>query len=191
MKGLIISCSLLLCGSAFGYTASGSVYVTNGSQSDVQAACSAAAAGSIIVLPTGKFSWTSPLTVSKNVTITGSGSWSGGSGTRLTGGTQITNNLAANGGPMITLKTSPSTSGPPYMIFQNIALLDGGSDANGYLMVVEGNGTPIVTGCYIATNSGVDMGVVWTLNGGLIWNNTFLLERKSFEYTAWVLQDHF
>jgi len=173
VKRFSIFCSLVLCGSAFGYTANGNTYQTDGSQADVQAACSAAAAGSTIVLPAGSFSWTSPLTVSKNVTITGSGSWAGGSGTPLTGGTQITNKLPANGGAMVTLNTSPSSSGPSYMIFQNIALLDGGTDTNGYLLVAGGSGTPILTGCYVATAGGVDTGIRWTLNGGLIWKNTF------------------
>ena len=73
MKGLIISCSLLLCGSAFGYKVSGTTYITNGSQSDVQAACSAAPDnGTITVLiPNGTYSWTGNLAITHSLTLAG------------------------------------------------------------------------------------------------------------------------
>ena len=80
---------LLSAANLFAYTVSGNVYTTNGSQSDVQAACSAAPAGAKVVLPSGSFSWTKGITVNTELTITGTGQWSGGSGNPLTGGTQI------------------------------------------------------------------------------------------------------
>jgi hypothetical protein len=73
VKRLIICSSLLLCGSAFGYTVSGTTYTTNGSQSDVQAACSAAPDnGTITVLiPDGTYTWSGNLTINHALTLAG------------------------------------------------------------------------------------------------------------------------
>jgi hypothetical protein len=150
------------------YTVSGSTYTTNGSASDVQAAVNAAPAGSTVVIPTGSYSWTTGVTVSKNLTITGQSQWSGGSGAALTGGAQITNKIAGSA-DMILCNVSP---GAPYMTISNLALLDGGTDTNYNTINFEGSGTPLLTGCYLHSAGGVNRTVYWGLNGGVAWNNT-------------------
>jgi hypothetical protein len=54
-----------------GYTVSGTTYMTDGSQSDVQAACSAAPAGSIVQIPAGTFMWSSGVTIANAITLSG------------------------------------------------------------------------------------------------------------------------
>src|SRR6201998_4966064 len=69
----LVVCFLLLSGTAFSYTISGKKYLTNGSQADVQSACSAAPDdGSItVVIPNGTFSWSGTLTINHSLTLAG------------------------------------------------------------------------------------------------------------------------
>jgi hypothetical protein len=69
----LIVCFLLLPGTAFSYTISGKTYLTDGSQADVQNACSAAPDnGSItVVIPDGTFSWSGTLTINHSLTLAG------------------------------------------------------------------------------------------------------------------------
>jgi len=69
----LVVCFLLLSGTAFSYTISGKKYLTDGSQSDVQNACSAAPDdGSItVVIPDGTFSWSGTLTINHSLTLAG------------------------------------------------------------------------------------------------------------------------
>jgi len=152
------------------YTVSKSTYTTNGTAADVQAAVNAARTGSTIVIPSGSYTWSTGVTISKNLTITGSGSWSGGSGAPLVGGTQITNKISANGPDLISCRVS--NGGPPLMIIENLAVLDGGTDTNGNNIRFSGSGTPLLCSCYLHASGGVNRCVLWALNGGVAWNNT-------------------
>src|SRR6516164_9719105 len=79
---------LLLCAStAWSYTVSGTTYTTDGSQSDVQAACNAAPDNRTVtvVIPNGTYSWTGTLTITKALTLAGASST----------GVKINNNLAS------------------------------------------------------------------------------------------------
>jgi hypothetical protein len=69
----LVVCFLLLSGTAFSYTISGKKYLTDGSQADVQNACSAAPDdGSItVVIPDGTFSWSGTLTITHSLTLAG------------------------------------------------------------------------------------------------------------------------
>jgi len=64
---------LAMVSSAVAYTVVGSTYTTDGSQADVQAAINAASSGATVVLPSGTFTWSTGITCSKSVTISGSG----------------------------------------------------------------------------------------------------------------------
>jgi hypothetical protein len=82
-----IVCFLLLSGTAFSYTISGKTYLTDGSQADVQAACSAASDdGSVtVIIPNGTYSWSGNLTITNSLTLAGASS----------GGVTIKNNNAS------------------------------------------------------------------------------------------------
>jgi hypothetical protein len=73
MKYLSLFSLCLFCVSAQAYTVSGNVYITDGSQSDTQAAINAAVDGDVIQLPAGSFSWSQGVTVNIGVTIQGKG----------------------------------------------------------------------------------------------------------------------
>ena len=59
--------------SAFGYTVSGHKYYTDGSQSDVQAACWAAPDNgtAVVIIPNGTFVWSGTLTITNAITLAG------------------------------------------------------------------------------------------------------------------------
>src|SRR5215831_8257262 len=59
--------------SARSYTVPGTTYTTNGSQSDVQAACSAAPDNGTVtvVIPNGTYSWSGTLQITKSLTLAG------------------------------------------------------------------------------------------------------------------------
>ena len=71
MRVLSIICLIFAAGSACAFTVSGSTYMTNGSQSDVQAACNAAPDnGTVTVaIPNGAYSWTGKLTIKKSLAL--------------------------------------------------------------------------------------------------------------------------
>ena len=56
-----------------GYTVSGNVYTTDGSEADTQSAVNACPAGGIVQLPSGTFSWSGTLTIGQSITLKGSG----------------------------------------------------------------------------------------------------------------------
>ncbi len=60
-------------GIAGAYSSSGGVFSTDGSMNDVQSAIKAAAAGNTVKIPAGSFSWSSPVSISNPVTLTGAG----------------------------------------------------------------------------------------------------------------------
>src|SRR6266478_2975407 len=66
---------VLICSgqSAWSYTVSGNTYATNGSQSDVQSACNAAPDNGTVtvVIPSGTYSWSGTLTITKSLTLQG------------------------------------------------------------------------------------------------------------------------
>jgi hypothetical protein len=73
MKSVIAFALILLAQPGWSYTVSGNIYTTNGSQSDVQAACSAAPDNGTVtvVIPNGSYTWTGTLTITKSLTLSG------------------------------------------------------------------------------------------------------------------------
>lgn len=56
---------------AFAWTKSGTTYTTNGSQSDVASAVSAASTGDTVSIPSGTFTWSTGINISKRINIIG------------------------------------------------------------------------------------------------------------------------
>ncbi|MGA7128854.1 MAG: hypothetical protein WBZ19_21235, partial [Chthoniobacterales bacterium] len=165
MKGLIISCSLLLCGSAFGYKVSGTTYITNGSQSDVQAACSAAPDnGTITVLiPNGTYSWTGNLAITHSLTLAGASAT----------GVTIKNNNAS--GAMIAATASPNGHINIYRL--NIIQIANNAGGTGYALVCDRaqptNYTVLVHDSTFNAGS-IPVYMVQCLDNGIIfWNDVF------------------
>jgi hypothetical protein len=107
-------------GAAQAYSVSGSIYSTNGSQSDVQSAIDAAPAGAIVMVPAGTFSgWNVEL--NKAITLAGAGSSStiiNGNGETpvlsvdYTGGAFRVTGIQFNGGTEQSILTEISGNNP-------------------------------------------------------------------------------
>jgi hypothetical protein len=167
MKGLIISCSLLLCGSAFGYKVSGTTYITDGSQSDVQAACSAAPNnGTITVqIPNGTYRWSGTLTITNSVNLAGASA----------NGVVIQN---ANG-PTATMITAVSpANGNINIYWLNIVQVvnNGGSASGGQLAcdrTEPSSATVLVHDCTFDTATYFTYAIWVRANGVIFWNDNF------------------
>jgi hypothetical protein len=166
VKRLIICSSLLLCGSAFGYTVSGNTYKTNGSQSDVQAACSAAPDnGSItVVIPDGTFSWTGTLTINHSVTLAGADAT----------GVRIYNYNAS--GPMIS--ATASANGNVNIYWLNVLQMAKDGGGAGFALTCDRaqptSYTVLVHDCVFASGAVFTYMVQCQDNGIIFWNDVFI-----------------
>lgn len=153
---------ILACGSAFGYTLSGTTYTTDGSVSDVQSAINAAPNGSTVVIPNGSYAWSAGITCGKVITIQGASA----------GGVTITDNFS---GTVVDL--TPQSSGD--LTFANLNFTEGsvGAENAQHFIVVEdaGLGTQpvLIHDCQFSSVANVLSHILWSQNGGVIWNCTF------------------
>jgi hypothetical protein len=110
---------LLVAGPLFGRTIS-----TDGTQSAAQSAANNAAAGDIISVPNGTFTWNGTLTITKAITLTGSGS------------TTIKNGNA--GGPMISA-SAPATGN---ISIQNLVIVQAvNNNPKGFMIAASRDST--------------------------------------------------
>jgi hypothetical protein len=165
----VIALLILVCGTAHGYTVSGTTYTTNGSRADVQSALKIVPNDGIVVLPSGTFTWNSGVIVGTSnvassnggITIQGAGvqnttlimNFTGSPmiwvqnnakfGTRITGiyfGTGA-NATANNSGP-IEVYTSPGQA--PYRI--DNCIFDGGPTLACHITIWN-NGPGLIDHC--------------------------------------------
>lgn len=73
MNKHIIILILLFPSVVFAYSKSGTTYTTDGSYSDVNSALTDASEGDTINIPSGSFSWTSQLSITKSINLIGAG----------------------------------------------------------------------------------------------------------------------
>lgn len=168
MKTILASISVWLASLAIacGYTLSGSVYKTDGSQSDVQAALSEARDGSVIELPSGSFNWSSGVTSDSAVTIQGQGA----SSTSVTNGSSSNppkfwcinlqcgesesrvSGIAFKGQYGVDIHSSPSSA-----VFRvDNCSFDCGT-VQGVLLQIWGNGKGLVDHCSFSGGGGSEM----------------------------------
>jgi hypothetical protein len=152
---------ILACGSAFGSTLSGTTYTTNGSNSDVQSAINAAANGSTVVIPSGTYAWSAGITCNKAITVQGAS----------VGGVTITDNVS---GTVVDL--TPSSAGN--LTFANVIFTQGsvGSKSAQHFIVVEyspGSQPILIHDCQFLSTGSVLSQILWSQNGGVIWNCHF------------------
>ena len=151
--------------SAWSYQVSGNTYLTNGSQSDVQAACSAAPDhGSITVLiPNGSYKWTGTLTIAKAVNLKGESQ----------SGVVITNQNST--GDMILVKGSTKAN----TTISNVSFVDGVANSN-YLFVLDvdrninSSYTVCVYNCSFNQNGIFGYSARCLANGIIWWGDTFI-----------------
>jgi hypothetical protein len=140
---------------AGGYSVSGSTYNTDGSSSDVQAAISAASAGSTVLIPAGTYQWSSPVTVSADVSLQGAG----------TSSTTVA--CSGNNGLLVISNPTPFACTIGGITFN-------GNDASGNDHIGILIKTPaLLHDCNFTSNGGLLDMVRFETNGGVIWNWTF------------------
>jgi len=151
-----ISLLLLGCFSALAYTTNGNGTIsTNGSASDVQAAISAASAGSTVLIPAGTFSWSSPVTVSTDISLQGAGLSS--------------TTVACSGDNGLLIISNPT----PFACTVSGITFNGsnasGNDQTGIVI----NTPPLLHDCNFNSNGGYLDLIRFQVNGGVVWNWTF------------------
>jgi hypothetical protein len=151
--------------SAWSYTVSGTTYTTNGSQSDVQAACNAAPDnGSVTVLiPNGTYSWTGNLNITKSLTLAGQSAT----------GVIIQNNNSS--GDMIDVTSSVNGNTNIYWLdLQQITNEQGGL---GFMITADrtepSSYTVLIHDCILDTRTNFQYAVNVEANGIVFWNDTF------------------
>jgi hypothetical protein len=165
MKTLMALVLILWAQSAWSYTVSGNTYTTNGSQSDVQAACSAAPDdGSVTVLiPNGAYTWTGTLTVTHAVNLQGQS----GAGVVITDQNSTGDMISVNGSANANTTVS------------NISFVDGVANSNFLFMLdvnrkINSNYTVCVYNCNFNQNGIFNYSARCLANGIIWWNDTFI-----------------
>ncbi len=160
------------------FSVNGTTYTTDGSAADVQNAINAAPAGATVTLPAGAFTWSTPITCSKAIKITGAG-------TTNTGGNfpgNITTNITDQYTGFTLVDLRPVLSGQ--LEFCNLNFTAGSavtSNNNHFIVVDFVNGTtsqvtamPIaIHDCSFTANNQLLSCILWSQNGGVLWNCTF------------------
>jgi hypothetical protein len=164
-KALLAFVLICLGQSAWSYTVSGTTYTTNGSESDVQAACNAAPDnGTVTVLiPNGTYSWTGTLTITKSLTLAGASST----------GVIIHNNLAS--GDMIDATSSANGNINIYWLdLQQIANNAFGTGAIlGSDRTEPSKYTVLIHDCIFNAGTIGSYSIICRANGIIIWNDDF------------------
>lgn len=131
--------------------------------------------GDIIQIPTGTFTWTNAVNLSKAVTLQGQTMWTGGSGSALSAGA-IIRNAGTTAAFLITINSSPNG----HSTLSQLAIIDASSVAGAqyvHVHVIDGSGSVVpalIHDCYFETNNmNVFRSINWGATGGVIWNCKF------------------
>ncbi len=150
--------------SALAYTNLGNnVFASNGSDSDTQSAINAAPSGGTVQIPNGTYTWGTGISCNKAIKIMGA----------TVGGVTINNNQT--NGSLVSL--TPVAGGS--IEFCNFIFKDGPAQSNKnnqHDMSVEnapGARPVLVHDCTFTSNGNMLSQVLWSQNGGVIWNCVF------------------
>jgi hypothetical protein len=147
---------LLVLASQFAFTSLHAItFTTDGSASDVQAKIDAAKPGDVVTLPRGTFNWASPITVSSDVSIKGSG--------------QATTKVACSGDNGLLVISNPT---PFACSVSGIGFSGANASGNDQIGIVVS--TPaLLHDCTFNSNGGLLDMIRFVVNGGVVWNWTF------------------
>jgi hypothetical protein len=166
MRTLSLIVLMLAADSVWSFTVSGTTYTTNGSQSDVQAACNAAPdKGTVtVVIPNGSYSWTGNLTIRKSLSLAGASPT----------GVKISNNLAS--GAMIS--AIAGAAGHMNIYWLNIVQTANNGGGKGFALTCDrtpsSRYTILVHDCTFSSGSIFTYMVLCRDNGIIFWNDTFI-----------------
>jgi hypothetical protein len=166
MKSLMALALMFWAHTAWSYTVSGTTYTTNGTQADVQAACSAAPDnGNVtVVIPNGTYSWSGTLTITKSLTLAGASS----------AGVVIQNANATKA--MITAVSSANGNINIYWLKIVQVVNNGGSSSAGQLAcdrTEPSSYTVLVHDCTFDTTTYFTYAIWVFANGVIFWNDNF------------------
>lgn len=166
MKTLLLVVFILCASRAWSYSVSGTTYSTNGSQSDVQAACSAAPDnGSVtVVIPNGTYSWSGNLSINKSLKLAGQSA---------TGVTINNNNGSGN-----MISATSTANGHINIYWLNIVQVASNSGGAGFMLNCDRNDassyTVLVHDCTFNNSAVYSYSVLVSANGIVFWNDTFI-----------------
>jgi hypothetical protein len=153
--------------SAQAFVVSGSTYTTDGSQTDVQAACNAAPDNGTVtvVIPNGTYSWSGTLTISRSLNLAGASA----------GGVTIGDNRTAAGYMLSAISSANGHINIYWLNFKTTASVPSGT---GYGMLnfdrtEPSNYTVLIHDCTIDSNNVWYFPVFFSDNGIVMWNCNF------------------
>jgi hypothetical protein len=166
MKSLMALALMFWAHTAWSYTVLGTTYTTNGTQADVQAACSAAPDNGTVtvVIPNGTYSWSGTLTIKNSLTLAGASSK----------GVVIQNANATSA----MINATSSANGNINIYWLNIVQMvnDSGSVNAGQLdcdRTEPSNYTVLVHDCTFDTTTYFTFAIYVFANGVIFWNDNF------------------
>jgi hypothetical protein len=166
MKVVLLLGSMVWAATTWAYTVSANVYKTNGSQADVQAACTAAPGGgtATVTIPNGTYNWSGTLTIDKAVTIAGET------------GTGVTINNNNGSGDMI--KATSGTDGHVNIHWLNIVQVANNQGGVGFAISADRNDsspyTVMIHDCKFNGSKVFSYAVQALANGIVFWNDVFI-----------------
>src|SRR5271165_5530641 len=163
----LMALALMFCAhTAWSYTVSGTTYTTDGTQADVQAACSAAPDNGTVtvVIPNGTYSWSGTLTITHSLNLAGASS----------NGVVIQNANATS--PMMTATSSANGNINIYWLNVVQVVNNGGSSGTGQLAcdrTEPSSYTVLVHDCTFDTTTYFTYAIWVGANGIIFWNDNF------------------
>ena len=142
------------------------INAANCSSSAVQTAINSASTGDTVVIPNGRCTWTSGLSIGKQIALQGANVPTRSS--TATDGTTITHNAGSSTLFAFTIGSSYHTT------IANLRLLINISSSTGPYVTMSGTGmVPLMHDMYFNLPMGTALAVDWDVVGGVIWNCTF------------------
>jgi hypothetical protein len=159
-----IALTLLGCFSSEAYTnLGGNVFQSNGTDSDTQAAISAAPGGGTVQIPNGTFTWSRGISVSKAIKLRGASA----------GGVTINNNVTGDALVQVTPVSSGSTEILNLVFREGSAQTTKTSQHHLQISYAPGAQPVLLHDCSFFSNGHILSQILWVDNGGVIWNCTF------------------
>jgi hypothetical protein len=166
MKSLMALALSFWAHTAWSYTVSGTTYTTNGTQADVQAACSAAPDNGTVtvVIPNGTYNWSGTLSITHSLNLAGASS----------NGVVIQNANATS----LMISATSSAKGNINIYWLNIVQVvnNGGSSGRGQLAcdrTEPSSYTVLVHDCTFNTTTYFTYAIWVRANGVIFWNDNF------------------
>jgi hypothetical protein len=194
MEVILLLISMLWAATSWSYTVSGNIYNTNGSQSDVQAACAAAPddGKAVVTIPGGTYNWSGTLTISKALTLAGADA----TGVRI-------NNYNSSGD---MIRATSDAKGDINLYWLNIVQVANNGGGVGFAISADRDDaspyTVVIHDCNFNGSNVFNYAVQVVANGIVFWNDVFIGDGTNgiggisfvcdkYDYAGWNTPDTF